>query len=180
MYWSLPSGRSRFSRSWRYFRRSASLSTARPVRFPLDPEDALGVAPEQLLAPRISRIDGLKRLEPALWLDEGVVGSEQGLVLEPAANLAHKLGIEVFRRPPAEIDVDVGLVLRDGDHLLLPWKGGMGADDGQFREVGRPRVQVDRPDVVQLHARAPGNAGAQPQGADMEERRPAQRLQLFP
>src|SRR5256886_4065 len=132
-------------------------------------EQSLGVAPQDLLGHGLLEAEIGELPQPALGQDERVVGPEQGLVLEPAADLPNELGGEVARRPPREIGEDVRLVEGDGVHLQLPGEGRVGTDDREGGEPGRHGVDVNGPHEVELEAGPPGRARPHSRGADVEE-----------
>src|SRR5260370_14401971 len=97
------------------------------------------------------------------------MAAEEGSVLQAPSNLSHQLLRVITRRPTGELDVDVRLVQRNRDQLQVPGPAEVGGDDGQFGEVRRHRVQVNRPSRVELDALAAGLARAGAAGAGVKQ-----------
>ena len=112
----------------------------------------------------------LEVAQPAVRGDQREVRAEQHLVLELGVRVADQVLREVLRRPAGEVDVDVRLVDRDRQRLVLPRERRVGEDDVQLREVGRDVVDRHRVGVLQPHAAAAGHARADPGRAGMEQR----------
>src|SRR5690606_2154940 len=89
-------------------------------------------------------VDLLEVRQPAVRRDHGVVRTEQYLALEQGVGVLDKQWREVLRRPTGQVDVDLRLVQRHRQRLLLPGEGGVRHDDRHVREVDRDVVQVQR------------------------------------
>src|SRR5437667_8565715 len=74
--------------------------------------------------------------QPAVRRDHRPVRAEQHLVLQDRVDVAHENRRKVFWRPAGEVDIDVRLVGRDRQRLLLPGEGGVGEDDLQVGKIG--------------------------------------------
>ena len=85
-----------------------------------EPQQARRVALDDVRAQLIFDGDLVKVRQPALRRDHRPVGAEQNLLAQDRIAVPDKDVGELFRRPAAEIDIDVGLVLGDREGFLLP------------------------------------------------------------
>src|SRR5829696_6153957 len=86
-------------------------------------EGANSIVLEDQWADVVADIEGFEVLDPPFGGQQRIVRSEEDLVPQHRVGGPHKLRGEVLRRPPRQVDVDVGLVLRDGDRGVLPRHG---------------------------------------------------------
>ena len=108
-------------------------------------------------------------VEAALRGEEREVAAPQELPGQPAAHLADHLGRDAPRRPARDVDVDVGLVQRDGGQVQVPGPAEVRGHDGQPGMGGGHRVELERVGVVEPDALPAGLAGPDPAGPGMEQ-----------
>src|SRR3954451_6683738 len=123
-------------------------------------EQSGGVLLEDQRPDLVVDLDALEVPQPALGRDHREVQTEQNLPFEQGVRVADELRREVLGRPAGEVDVDLWLVHRDRDRLVLPGEGGLGKHDRQLGKIGRHVVHVDRVRVLQPHPAAAREAGA--------------------
>mgnify|MGYP007112969177 CR=1 FL=1 len=113
-------------------------------------ENLLGVFEENLFFHGRFHRDRFKIGQPAFRGQVGMVGPEQAFVLQKRIGVLHQRGGKIFRRPAGKVQIYISLVHGHRQHFFLPGPGGVGSDDGQFREIGREIINIrDRTAVFQ-------------------------------
>ena len=142
----------------------------RSWRRSVQPEQAHGVLLEDQRAHLRLDVELVEVGEPAIRRDERIVGAEQHPVAQQRVGVLDQLRREVLRRPAGQVDVDLRLVHRHRERLVLPRERGVREHDLERREVDRDVVDVDRIRVLEADAAAAGQARADARLPGVEER----------
>src|ERR1700733_4802502 len=124
-------------------------------------------------------LDFLEVGQPALRTDHRPVGTEKHLLLEKRVAVLDENLRKILRRPARQVDVDVRLVVGDGERLLLPREGRMRHDDRHVREIDCDVIEVHRVRIFEPHVVAGAHPGADTCLTGVEQRRLAGLLDRF-